>query len=471
MNDHRHPPPGPGPNPMHVAPHAELTEVGLAATLANRHGADLRFCHAWGRWLVWTGSHWQIDETGEMQRRARSVLAYLLKHGADLLALPNESDRKRGEALVDFARKAHRARTIASVLEVARSMVPVTPAELDSDPWALTVQNGTIDLRTGELRAHRREDLSTHCVPIDYEPNALCPRWTRFLWEVADQREELVDYLQRIAGYVLTGSIREHAVFLLTGSGANGKTVFVTTLQYLLGDLATIAAPGLLMVAKGDRHPTELRDLFGRRLVVTEEVPRGSAFSEERIKSLTGGADVKGRGMREDFTTFKPTHKLLITANDRPRVRDTSEGFWRRLRVVPFDVSFLGREDRELPEKLRAEAPGILRWAVEGCSHWLAEGLGQPVEVQEATSGYRDAEDIAGRWLSDWLDEHGLALGWVASKDILEHHRAWAEEGGERPLSGKALGAELQRRGWEPKRSPIASVRARGWVPAREVTT
>jgi putative DNA primase/helicase len=236
----------------------------------------------------------------------------------------------------------------------------------------------------------------------------------------------------------------------------NGKTTLFETLRAILGEDLAIAAPrNLLLLEKSDRHPDEIMRLFGKRLVMVSEVPEASVFQEEKVKSLTGDDRLSGRGMRENWTDFAPTHKLVLYANRLPRVRDRSEGFWRRVHVVPFDAHFPeGQRDPRLREKLLAERDGILRWCVEGCLRWQREGLERPQTVSQATSAYANEQDVVGRWLADFLAEHSDQAGqWVKSSWLHEQHKRWAEDEGEKALSGKALAKELSERGWQRRRS------------------
>ncbi|MBI5493751.1 MAG: hypothetical protein HY904_01925 [Deltaproteobacteria bacterium] len=411
----------------------------------------MRHCAARGQWLLWDGHHWQPDQRGCAIRfaaeEARAATTEAARSGADARVL---AAAKRQEA--------HGRVLGALALAAVHPLIAVTAADLDVDSWLLNVQNGTLDLRSGTLRPHRRDDLLTHMLPFDFDPVAPCARWDRFLHEVMDGRQDLVAFLRRWFGYCLTADVREHAMLFLVGDGRNGKGCLVETIQHVMGPRLTGAAPeGLLLQQHGARHPADVQFLAGRRLIVASEVPQGAAFNEERIKKLTGGDTLNARGMRQDFADFTPTHKIVVQANHHPRVRDQSAALWRRMRVVPFDVSFAGREDRGLKAALCAEAPGILAWLVAGCLEWQKHGLGEPLAVAQATAGYRADEDFLGQWSADWQSRYPTA-GETKAADLHADLRAWCEHQGEHPPRQRDLARELHRLGWvhHPTARPVA---------------
>jgi putative DNA primase/helicase len=283
-----------------------------------------------------------------------------------------------------------------SILAVAQSEpgVSVSEQRLDRDHWSLNVLNGTLDLRTGRLREHRREDMITKLAPVEYDPEAACPTWEAFLETITGGMAEKADYLRRAAGYCLTGDVTEQVLFFFHGTGSNGKTTFITTIQEMLGDYAIQTSNGLLIERRFDAHPTELADLFGRRLAVCTETKADSSFNESLVKQLTGGDRIRARRMREDFWEFSPTHKIIIAGNHRPNIIGMDDGIWRRFHLVPFEVCITeDKKDPQLPAKLRKELAGILAWAVRGCQEWIRSGLLVPPVVKQATKEYRAESD------------------------------------------------------------------------------
>ena len=428
-------------------PEHHKTDLGNARRLVEAHGRDLRYCHAWSTWLVWDGRRWQRDQTGEIFRRAKDTIGRIY---ARAVSLPSD-DRK---ALIKHALASENSRRIEAMVTLARSEkgIPVVPERLDANPWLLNVMNGTIDLRTGELRPHDPRDGISRLVPVAYYPDAKAPQWERFVDEVLAGNEELVGYLRRAIGYALTGDVSEQCLFFLYGSGANGKSTLLTTLLTLLGDYGKQTEPDLLMMRYGDVHPTGMADLMGARLAVAVEVEQGRRLAESLVKQLTGGDRIKARFMRQDFFEFAPTHKLFLAANHKPVVKGTDAAIWRRIRLVPFTVAFAPeQQDRGLVDRLRGELPGILAWAVRGCLEWQRDGLGAPAEVVKATSGYRSEMDTIGQFIEERC-ELGEDL-WATAADLRKAYTDWCEELGERPENAKVFGGALAERGFERQRN------------------
>ena len=310
----------------------------------------------------------------------------------------------------------------------------------------------TVDLLTGKQHAPRREDYSTKTAPV--QPGGKCPLWRAFLARVTDGDTDLQAYLARVAGYCLTGHTFEHALFFLHGTGANGKTVFVNTLVGIMGDYATTAPMEAFVESRGERHPTELALLRGARLVVATETEEGRRWNESRIKALTGGDPITARFMRGDFFTFKPTFKLMIVGNHKPRLRNIDEAIRRRLHLIPFAVTIPEDEqDKHLLENLEAEWAGIFAWAVEGCLEWHRVGLDPPPAVRAATNEYLAGEDSLALWLEECTETNeGTFLAFETSANLFANWKAWAERTGEFVGTQRRFSQALQDRGFNPKR-------------------
>jgi putative DNA primase/helicase len=448
-----------------------LTDKGNAIRVVRAHGADLHYCWLWKKWLCWDGRRWAEDVTGEAVRRVKRTQA-------DLYAWAAAKIRELGELDDDDARKAQLApltkllghclkwedaRSINRCLELARSEpgIPVMPAELDADPFLFNCLNGTIDLRTGELRPHRREDLITKLAPVAYDPAARCPLWEATVSAVLDDNPDLVGYLQRRYGHALTGDTSEQSLAILHGTGQNGKTTIINTALEVLGpDYAIKASRDLFMAKKQDSHPTQLAQLFGKRFVACVETAEGRRLDEELVKELTGSDVITARRMREDYWSFRPTHKCFLATNHRPEIRGTDEGIWRRQRLIPFTVRFWDpdkgeegppcrRVDKQLPDKLKAEHPGILRWMVEGCLAWQRHGMQTPEEVLAATNNYRADQDVLGRFLADCCVTSNDDSYRVRAGQLYAAYKGWFEQNEEgSPLSSRRFGEAMTERGF-----------------------
>lgn len=411
----------------------DLTDSGNAELLAHFHGDDLRFDHARRRWLVWSGHWWAEDADGEPPRLVRECARWRADHAS---TLPDDKSKRA----FGWAISSRHASRVTAALSMAESTRPFadTGEGWDGDPWLVGVANGVIDLRTGELRDGRREDRITRALPWAFDPDATCPRWCRFLAEVFGGDEALIEHVRRAVGYSLTGDQSEACWWLLHGTGANGKSVFLSTLLHLFGDLgwstgfATFAA----RPATGG-HQEDLANLEGRRLVTASETAEGTKLAEGRIKALSGGDRITASAKYAHERTFDPHLHLWLAVNHLPTVTDDSFAFWRRVRFLPFLQRFRPAEDCEpgdlpddprLAEKLRDEVPGILAWAVAGCRAWREGGLTKPPAVVAAVEAYRIAEDPLGAFLEDLTTADPDAF--TTTGDLFAAYTWWAEREG-----------------------------------------
>lgn len=432
------------------------TELGYAREFVRLHGDDVRFVVLWKKWLRWDGTRWKLDDTGEVRRLAKRFTRAATQAALDA----NDKDA------IQICLRMEQARKLEAWLSLAatEAEVAISPDVLDRDPWALNVENGMLDLRTGRLRPHRRDDLITKLAAVRFDADATAPAWDSFLERVLPD-PDVREFMRRYLGYSLTADVGEQVLAFLYGIGANGKSTMLVTTQKILGDYATQAPPDLLLassIEKGTQHPTGLTDLFGRRLAICTEVGEGRALAEVLVKQITGGDRIKARRMREDFWYFDPTHKIILAANHRPAVRGTDHAIWRRILLVPFAVVIPESErDRRLPEKLIAEAPGILRWMVDGCIAWQRDGLKPSRAVRAATEEYREEQDAIGGFLEDRCTINPLKDQIHVSKgDLHREYLTWAGVQGESdPLTMRAFGERIRERGIEDGRHGDARTR------------
>ena len=419
----------------------ELTDLGNARRFAADHQHRLRYVVQRRRWLVWRDGRWREDDDGEHDRAAKHTVETMLARAITL-------DGDTRKHVIKHALNSQEAPRLRRMLDLAGTEpeLALTVERLDADPWILSCQNGTLDLRTGELRPRDPADLISLGSQIPYEPSATCPRWQRFLLEAFADDPELVEFVRRAIGYSLTGDTREHALFICHGAGANGKTTFLETAKRLLGGLAATAAFDTFARARGDRGPrNDLARLHRARLVAAAESGEGRRLDEATVKQITGGDTVAARFLYGEHFEYRPAFKLWLATNHRPRVDGDDDAIWRRIRLIPFNVSFRGREDRELEQTLAAELPGILTWAVQGCLAWQSDGLGSAGAVDEATAEYRQEEDVLGAFLTERCE---LGAGHeTAPADLRTAYETYRAELGEKPVTASVLGKQLSRRG------------------------
>lgn len=437
-------------------PAAAPTDLGRAEVLLARFGIDWRYIAQTGEDRRWDGRRWAEDLHNQKWADSRAVRSELYQ----LASQTKDNDLRKAYAELAFS--FEKASNVAGAWRFFQGMpgVVALPSDFDRDPMALNTLNGTVDLRNGTLRPHQRDDLITKLAPTNYDPDARCPKWEAFLRKVMADNEELISFLQRALGYSLTGDTSEQSLFILHGSGANGKSVLVKTVAQILGDYSQTARIETFTARKGSDIPEDVASLQGARLVVTSETSMGQRLAEGLVKTLTGEDVVRARKLYQNSFQFVPQFKLWMACNHKPVIKGTDEGIWRRIRLVPFNVRIPPEEqDRKLAGKLMEEASGILAWMVRGCLAWQQHGLQPPEAVQAATADYRAESDSVGRFLGEDCVVNPLAR--VAAKDLYSSYLFWCEQAGEKPLSQKAFGDRLRREGFEPRRGAKG---VRQWV-------
>ena len=380
----------------------------------SRQNPGLRYVHAWGKWFEWSGARWLQDDTLRAYDIARAICVSTSETAIDLK--PPEK------------KKLKSAQTRAAVENRARSdrRHAATVDQWDRDTWLLNTPGGIVDLRTGELRAALAEDYCTKITKV--APGGDCPQWLQFLKQVTDFDDELASFLQRVIGYSLTGDIREHALFFLYGTGANGKGTFLNTITSILADYATIAGSVVFTVSKQDGHPQELASFRGARMVCAQETEQGKRMAEARIKALTGGDPITAHFMRQDDFTFQPQFKLFVAGNHKPPLRNVDEAMRRRLHLIPFTITIAPeKRDKMLGEKLAAEAGGILQWAIDGCMQWQKIGLQPPEVVRKATEEYMNSQDQFALWLDECTSKNAEK---TRTSELYKSFKSWTEERG-----------------------------------------
>ena len=384
--------------PIFIRPYSTypLTDCGNAERLVDQHGDSIRFCRAMGHWFLWKGCHWAADDGAAVQLAKKTIRAMQQERKQILSDSESQSDdweilRRRADALEKWATRSEGAPRIIAMLRMAESdpRLAVEPEDFDKNPSVLNLRNGSIDLDSGRFREHRSKELLTKLAGADYKANTPCPRWNKFLEEVFEPHPDVVPFLQRAVGYTLTGETREECVFVLAGSGRNGKSTFISVLHRILGQYGGVAEMDTFLASHGSTLREDIADMRGRRFVSAQEPILDGRFAEGILKWVSGGDRLRARRLYEHAQEFQPSHKLWLAVNRLPALRFDDVAAWSRLRVIPFDVSFANRANRELKVELQGELSGILGWAVHGCLLWQRNGLGSIASVDNATEMWR----------------------------------------------------------------------------------
>jgi len=430
-----------------------LTDVGNAERLAERFGDGMKFCHTQNRWYVWTGQKWAPDTTGAVQRKAVNTVRAMYAEAAEI-----SDDEKRKNLLKHAQRSEHNSR-IRAMIEQARAMCPIEASEFDRDRYKLNVLNGTIDLKTGKLHPHKRKDFITKLAPVEYPENwheyqagrwhEVCPTWIYFLHSIFEGDGSMIVNLKRAVGYSLTGDAREEVMFILHGTGQNGKSTLLEAIRTMLGDYAR-SSPIATFLAKREENSArnDLARLRGARFITAIEPGEGKKIDDTVIKQMTGRDTITARFLYQEHEEFLPEGKIWLAVNHKPAIPGTEHATWRRLRLLPF--TYTVPEEKKIPdlgERLKAEMPWILAWAVSGCLLWQEEGLRFSEKVLAATAEYRAEEDPVARFIeSKCVTGPGRE---VQSSVLHKAYTAWAAEEGERGCNANRFSRIMEEKGFK----------------------
>ncbi len=428
------------------------TDSGNAEMMASMFGHALRYNHSTGQWLIWRG-HWWAPDTNE------SVFRFAKQVARERRQEPGA--KVQGTAESKWARSSEFRTRLEAMIKLARTENPLSDngEGWDSEPMLLGVKNGVVDLNTGKLRPGRQSDrIMTHS-DVVFDDSAQCPRWEKFLEEIFGSDRDLIEWIQKIVGYCLTASTEEQAIFLCYGKGANGKSTLLDVLRHVFGGYAYNLPFSAFELRGRSAIPNEIAALKGKRFITAIETNESVELNEGRIKALTGSDAVSARFLYKEFFTFEPTGKFFLAFNHKPTVADDSYGFWRRVRLIPFTEQFSGAQcDLKLTEKLKAEASGILNWAVQGCLMWQAKGLEAPAVVMAASNAYREQSDPLKEFLEDCCEPGRSEV--VAVSELRQAYEQWAQANGHQPLNAQAFNSKLEARGFQR----IRTGHERKWV-------
>lgn len=416
------------------------TDVANGERFAFRYGGRVRYVNAWG-WLMWDGARWRRDDNGELCRMAKDTARSIY---AEAQTAGTDDDAKK---LAAWASVSQSMPKLDAMLKAAQSeeMIAARAGDFDRDDWLLNCANGMVDLRTGTLQRHDRDKLITKLAPVDFDPNAPCDLWRDFLFTTFGEDAELIAFVRRAVGYTLTGNTGEQCLFFCYGTGANGKSTFLETLRAALGDYGQQANAQTFLTSDRQAIRNDIAALQGARFVAAIEAGAGRQLAEVLIKQLTGGDSVRTRYLYHEEFEYKPSFKLWLAANHKPVIRGTDHAIWRRIRLIPFTVTIPdSQQDRQLAEKLRAELPGILAWAVSGCLEWQRDGLKAPTAVTNATAEYRAEQDVFAAFLADCCIMRPDAQ--VSASAIREAYKRWSGD----DINPQRLAAILRERRYTP---------------------
>lgn len=428
------PPPAAGPGST-VPVGQVLTEDYMTTSFVGALGAGFRYVDPWGHWMVWDGKVWSRDEKNNINESVREHLRTLVS------PLTPAAELKR-------VLSKH---TVGAVEGMARGSLPQRSDDWDRNSWVINTPSGVVDLRTGIIKPNDPGSLITRITSYAPDTETQPVRWLEFLDQIMDGDQEVVKYLQRLCGYLLTGSVREKMLAFCWGTGDNGKSVFIDTLMNIWASYSRVTPIGALMDTEQERHPTEIAMLRGIRLASSVETEDGKHWAESKVAMLTGGDRISARFMRQDLFEFDPTFKLLIAGNHKPALKNVNTAMKRRMHMIPFKVTIpIDKQDKNLKEKLFAEGPSILGWAIQGCLDYQADGLAAPSAVTDFTEEYLSEEDDIGQFIAECCDLNGSSI--VSAGELYTCWKDWATKAGMLQKSQKWFGAKLKDRGLKTER-------------------
>jgi len=438
-----------------LLPGENLSDMGNAHRFVKLFGKDVMYVPGVGGWYAWTGTHWQQDDLRQVRRMTHDTVRSIYREAASC------TDGEVRKKVVAHALRSESAGGLRAMLEVAEDLCATSHKDLDTHSFLLNCDNGTIDLRSGIMRAHERGDKITLKISEKFSLDADCPAWERFLDEIMVGVTPRAAFLSRWAGYILTADTRERKLLLGLGVGQNGKSTFVNQMELLMGPYAR-RTPADTILARDHNGPTnDLAALRPARLVTITEIEEGRRLNEAMIKDRTGQDSIPCRFLHQEFITYRPGFKLVGMSNHRPVVRAGGQALWDRISIIPFEARFEDTaQDRGLGDKLAAEGAGILAWAVRGCLEWQASGLMTPEDVRVATAEYRADSDLLGQFLEEncYLDKEATApktalfLAWTR----------WSEANNVYTGSAMSLTSKMREKGFEDDRD----ARSRWWIGA-----
>jgi putative DNA primase/helicase len=389
-----------------------------------------------------------IDDAGQVELLAKDTVKNIYAEAA------RETSESRRKELAKWALSSESRQRLSAMVALAQSEpgIPIKHDEPNRNRWLINCLNGTLDLRTGELKPHDRADLITKIAPVEYRMGAPCPNWLSFLNMIFEGNQDLIAFVQRAVGYSLTGITDERCMFILWGKGKNGKSTFLETIGRMMGDYAEKTTAETLLTTRQTNIPNDIARLQGARFVRASESEHGRYLAEARIKEMTGQDMIAARFLFSEWFSFIPEFKIWLGTNHKPVIRGTDEAIWDRIKLIPFTVRIDNpKPRREIDAMFSEELAGIFSWAVEGCMEWQDHGLGVAEEVRKATAEYRYEMDNIGRFIEECCEVGEYFR--TPSSELYEAYKAWAEDVGVEVLSSQSFGRRLTELGFEAQRN------------------
>jgi putative DNA primase/helicase len=399
----------------------------------------------WNKFLIWNGTCWEIDKKGKVEEDCVDFVHHMYR---GLRVITDLQLQKDFEKHLIKSESFRRIQALVGLLKMSKD-IKVSDDELDTDNYLFNVNGITLNLKNGKGFPPEPTNLITKRSKFIYDKDAKCPTWDMFLLQIFNKDTDLIRFVQKAMGYSLSGDVREQCLFILWGTGANGKSTFLNVLQELFGDYACTTGTETFM-KKTSEQSNDLARLKGIRLVTTTEVEQGKALSESLIKQITGGDEITARFLYGEYFSFKPTFKIFMATNHKPKIRGADNGIWRRIKMIPFTVTISAEQrDKTLTEKLIAENSGILNWLIQGYALWRKEGLNEPEAIRDANEEYRMDMDSVGTFVNDCFDLDASMRWRLPNQMLYQTYIKWCNANNERVMSQKWLTMRMSEKGFK----------------------
>lgn len=430
---------------LYIAGEMQFSDITNRDFFIKAYSEKVRYCISWNKFLIWNGTCWQIDTRGRVEEMC---VDFIHKMYRALRSIDDLQLKIIFEKHLVRSENYRRIQGMVGLLKMSKD-IKVEDFEMDKDHLLFNTQTQTINLRTGKIRDPSNKDLITNKSNFVFQKDAMCPTWNLFLQQIFNNDNDLIRFVQKAMGYALSGDVSEQCLFILWGTGANGKSTFLNVLHHLFGDYARSTMIETFM-KKNSEQSNDLARLKGARLVTTSEIEQGKPLSESLIKTVTGEDELTARFLYGEYFSFKPTFKIFMATNHKPKIRGADNGIWRRIKMIPFTVTIPPEQrDKKLTEKLIAENSGILNWLIKGYAMWKKEGLEEPDAVRQANEEYRMDMDAVGTFVTDCF-EIDASLKWrLHTKILYETYMKWCVKNNEKIMSQKWLALRMQEKGFK----------------------